>query len=257
MADSHLLNLKYPIVLVHGLGGAATYGPVDYFYGLPKLLRDAGNKVLAANLAPFHTMEYRARQLKTQIEEAFPESKVNLVGHSFGGLDVRYLAANFGFTERVASVTTIGTPNHGTVLSDISLGLLPDPTFHAVDLLLTPTKASSRAYQQTTSKFCKESLPVVAPKMSGVAYYSATSVIKGSLLKCALPIFWIPTKIIQKHEGENDGFVSLRSAMWGEHICTYIGDHYGQIGQFLGRSRGLDYVKFYTEIFKRLKRDGF
>jgi triacylglycerol esterase/lipase EstA (alpha/beta hydrolase family) len=59
-----------------------------------------------------------------------------------------------------------------------------------------------------------------------------------------------------KIEGDNDGFVSVESAKWGEHICTYSGDHYAQIGQFLGRSRGMDYMKFYDEIFTRLKNDG-
>src|SRR5689334_6446250 len=119
------LQLKHPIVLVHGLGGKSTYGPFDYFHGFGKLLRDARNTVLIPDLTPFHTMEFRARELKEQIQAALPEGKVNLVTHSFGGLDARYLAANFGFTERVASVTTIGAPNRGTMIADIALGLVP------------------------------------------------------------------------------------------------------------------------------------
>ena len=62
--------------------------------------------------------------------------------------------------------------------------------------------------------------------------------------------------MLTRYEGDNDGFVSVHSASWGEHICTYVGDHYGQIGQFLGRSRGLDYLRFYEEILRRLKREG-
>ena len=46
------------------------------------------------------------------------------------------------------------------------------------------------------------------------------------------------------------------SAKWGEHICTYVGDHYAQIGQILGRSRGLDFMAFYHEIFGHLKKQG-
>jgi hypothetical protein len=39
------LQLKNPIVLVHGLGARSTYGPIEYFYGLNKLLKDAKNKL--------------------------------------------------------------------------------------------------------------------------------------------------------------------------------------------------------------------
>ena len=251
------LQLKNPIVLVHGLGGNGTYGHVEYFYGFPKLLRDAGNEVFVPTLTPFHTMEFRARELKEQIQARIPEGKVNLITHSFGGLDARYLAANFGFTERVASVTAIGAPNRGTMIADIALGLVPDSTFQAMDLLLAPIKNSTRAYQQLTSKFCTEVLPLVAPLMREVAYFSATSVIRSPMLRTALPLFWVPTKIIQRYEGDNDGFVSVHSAKLGEMICTFEGDHYAQIGQFLGRSRGLDYIKFYSEIVTRLKREGF
>lgn len=251
------LKLKYPIVLVHGLGGKASYGPVEYFYGLTKMLRDAGNQVLVPALTPFHTMEFRARQLKEQIEAAIPEGKVNLIGHSFGGLDARFLAANYGFTERVASVTTIGTPNRGTVIGDIALGLVPESTLHAVDLLISPSKNSCRAYAQITTKYCNETLPLVAPLMPEVAYFSATSRIFKASFATALPLFWLPNKIIQRYEGENDGFVSVHSAKWGNHICTYDGDHYAQIGQFLGRSRGLDYLRFYADIISHLKTEGF
>lgn len=257
MATVHPLRLKYPIVLVHGLGGRSQYGPVEYFYGLPKLLTGAGNDLLIAQLTPFHTMEHRARQLKEQIQRRFPDERVNLIAHSFGGLDARYLAANFGFTERIASVTTIGTPNRGSTLVDIALGLVPDSTFHAADLMLSPLKNSSRAYQQITSKFCNEVMPLVAPQMPGVAYFSAASAITGPLYKVALPLFWMPTKIIRRYEGDNDGFVSVHSASFGQHICTYRGDHYAQIGQLLGRSRGLDYIRFYAEILKELKHEGF
>jgi triacylglycerol lipase len=92
--------------------------------------------------------------------------------------------------------------------------------------------------------------------MPNVAYYSATTAISNPLITKALPLFWIPHQLIKKTEGDNDGFVSVESAKWGEHICTYSGDHYSQIGQVLGRARGMDYIQFYTEIFSRLKQDG-
>src|SRR4051812_43807637 len=111
--STEALQLKHPIVLVHGLGAKSTYGPIEYFFGLPKLLKDSKNKLLIANLTAWHTIEFRSKQLKEQIEQTFPDQKVNLVGHSMGGLDARYLASKLGFADRIASITTIGTPNRG------------------------------------------------------------------------------------------------------------------------------------------------
>ena len=251
------IQLQYPVVLIHGLGAKGQYGPVDYFYGLPKMLRDAGNRILIADLTAFHLIEHRARELKEQIERAIPDGKVNLIGHSFGGLDARFLSSNAQFSERVASVTTIGTPNRGSILADVALGLMPDVTFNIADRLLSLIKSSSRAYHQITHRYVNEVFAHQAANSPNVSYFSATSVIRDPVVKTALPVFWIPHRIIKRYEGDNDGFVSAHSASWGEHIATYVGDHYGQIGHFLGYSRGLDYLKFYGEILTKLKARGF
>ena len=250
------IQLKYPVVLVHGLGARSTYGPVEYFFGLPSLLKKSRNKVLVANLTAWHTIEYRAKQLKTQIERAFPEGKVNLVGHSMGGLDARLLASQMEFSERIASITTIGTPNHGTTLGDIAVGLIPNLTALAVERFLSAMSSSSGALKQITREYCTGELQRLAPKMPGIGYFSAATSIPRPIMKYSLPIFWLPHNLLNSTEGDNDGFVSVESAKWGDHICTYHGDHYAQIGQFLGRSRGMDYLKFYHEIFSHLKKSG-
>ncbi len=254
------IQLQYPIVLVHGLGARSAYGPFEYFYGLPKLLREARNTLFIANLTAWHTIEHRGKQLKSQIENSIPDGKFNLVGHSMGGLDARYLTSQLGFGDRVASVTTIGTPNRGTVVGDLAMGLLPNTAFSTADRLLkildSSSGASSGALKQITRTFCNGEFSSAAADVPGVAYFSATSAISRPAMKNSLPIFWLPHKILHSYEGDNDGFVSVESATWGNHICTYAGDHYSQIGQFLGRSRGMDYIKFYTEIFSRLKNEG-
>src|SRR5690348_5107610 len=129
-------KLENPIVLVHGLGAKAAYGPIDYFFGLPAKLKQAGNRVFVANLTSWHTIKHRAAELKRQIEEAFPDERVNIVSHSMGGLDSRYLVSKLDFAERVTSVTTIGTPHRGSTLGDIASGIFPEATFAALDRLL-------------------------------------------------------------------------------------------------------------------------
>jgi triacylglycerol lipase len=250
------LQLKYPIILIHGLGARSHFGPIDYFYGLPGLLREAQNRVLIPKLTALHTIEFRAKQLRDQIEKAFPEGKVNLVGHSMGGLDARYLTSRLNFADRVASLTTIGTPHRGTSISDLAVDTLNPTTFSAIDRFLKVIDSSSGALTQITRSYCNGPLALDAPNIPHVAYYSATTAIANPLFTKALPLFWLPHPIIKKIEGDNDGFVSVESAKWGELICVYSGDHYSQIGQFLGRARGMNYIKFYTEIFSRLNQDG-
>ena len=250
------IRLKNPIVLIHGLGARSAYGPFEYFYGLPKRLRSAGNPFYIANLASWHTIEYRAEQLKKQIDEVFPDTQVNLLCHSMGGLDARYLVSQLGFAERVASITTIGTPHRGSIAGDIASGLLPNEAFQTADKLLRFLDLNSGGFKQITSKYSQEVFDPLCPQMPGVTYFSASSAI-GNPLSTSLPIFWLPHQILKQYEGDNDGFVSVESSKHGEHICTYRGDHYAQIGQFLGYSRGLDYIKFYDEILKKLKRENF
>lgn len=235
------LQLQFPIVLVHGLGARNQYGPVSYFYGLPKLLREEKNQVFIPNLSSWSSIEKRALQLKQQIEKAIPEGKLNLIAHSLGGLDSRYLISQLGFGERVASLTTIGTPHRGTCVGD---------------LVLKTGKSFLGGLAQVTQAYCQGEFAQYTPNHPQVAYYSASTAIFKPLFTHALPIFWPSYAYLAAQEGPNDGFVSLASAAWGHSICTHWGDHYAQIGQLLGRTRGLDYMGFYQEIFSRLKKDG-
>jgi triacylglycerol lipase len=241
------LQLRNPIVLIHGLGARSHYGPVDYFYGLPPLLRAAGNQLLVANLKPWGNIDFRSKQLRAQIHKAFPDAeKVNLVGHSMGGLDARFLASQKDFSDRVASVTTIGTPNRGSVAADLVLKLVESDGFLKV----------RGGFGQISARYCTEIFNREFPDAENVAYFSATSSIPEPIADFCLPFFRIPYRIIKRYQGDNDGFVAVESAVWGEHICTYLGDHYAQIGQLLGKSRGMDYMAFYEEIITHLKKRG-
>ncbi|HUP58214.1 MAG TPA: hypothetical protein VM598_12225 [Bdellovibrionota bacterium] len=250
------IRLKHPIVLVHGLGATREYGPVDYFYGLRERLAKAGNSVYQAKLTPFQSIEHRAGQLKAQIERTIPDEKINLICHSMGGLDGRYLISQLGFADRVASITTVGTTHRGSRLADYALSRSGPGTMRVANWLLSFLGASLEGIRQVSTEYCQRTFYRLAPNAPGVGYFSATSTIESTVPWKALPCFFLPYRILARIEGDNDGLVSEESAKWGEHICTYRGDHYAQIGQLLGHSRGLDYIKFYDQILKRLKREG-
>ncbi len=63
--------------------------------------------------------------------------------------------------------------------------------------------------------------------------------------------------MLYAREGPNDGFVSVKSAVWGESLGILEADHAQQIG--VGRSIGarFDSNRFYTELADRLGRAGY
>lgn len=247
-----LIKLRNPIVLIHGLGAKATLGPIEYFYGVPSRLRKGGNRVFVPNVAAWNSIELRSEQLKHGIESHFPDRKVNLIGHSLGGLDARLVASDPEFGKRIASVTTIGTPNHGTIIGDILVGKVPAPVHYAIEKLLGLADMSNEGFQQVTRQYNNEILQDHLKDHPDVKYFSATSHIEDPVRKNSLPVFWWTHRIIKEKEGENDGMVSVQSAKYGHFICDYPGDHYAQIGHPFGRQRGLDHLRFYDEIFKTL-----
>jgi triacylglycerol lipase len=111
---------KYPIVLCHGMAGFdSLFGVMDYFNGIQEALTSGGARVYITHVPPFNSTEERGEALLEQVEDIIAvsgASKVNLIGHSHGGLDVRYVAATR--PELVASVTSVGSPHQGAELAD-------------------------------------------------------------------------------------------------------------------------------------------
>ena len=121
---------RYPIVLVHGLLGFDNIGPVEYFYGIPGSLRADGAKVYTVQVSASNSTEVRGEQLLSQVKKilaATGATKVNLMGHSHGGPTARYVAGVR--PDLVASVTSIGGVNRGSIVADVLLGVAPAGTF--------------------------------------------------------------------------------------------------------------------------------
>jgi triacylglycerol lipase len=106
---------KYPILLCHGMAGFdSLFGVLDYFYGVESSLTAGGARVYITHVPQFSTSEARGEALLAQVEHILAVTgakKVNLIGHSHGGLDARYVAAVR--PDLVASVSSVGTPHKG------------------------------------------------------------------------------------------------------------------------------------------------
>lgn len=129
--NSSYAKTRYPIVLAHGLAGFTKVGPVDYFYGIPQDLTAKGSQVYVTLASSVNSSgDVRGEQLLAQVRNIVAISgkgKVNLIGHSQGGLDSRYVAGVA--PTLVASITSVGTPHKGSAVADIALKVLKgEPT---------------------------------------------------------------------------------------------------------------------------------
>ncbi len=133
---------KYPIVLAHGFLGADSYlGIIDYWYGIEDYIEDKGGTVYVTETSAANSSAARGEQLIVQLDElrairGKPNEKYNLIGHSQGGLDVRYVAGVR--PDLVASITTVGSPHTGVDFVDQfggDIGGLTDFLGSAVEIL--------------------------------------------------------------------------------------------------------------------------
>ena len=128
---------RYPVLLVNGIDTSPLF---RYSQRIQTMMTNlGGHSVFLATLTPYETPQRRAPELNARIHEVLKKtgaSKVNLICHSLGGLDCRYLVSPHGLrldldgapdlAASVASITTVGTAHHGTRIADVLLGLTPD-----------------------------------------------------------------------------------------------------------------------------------
>ena len=122
------MKTKYPIILVHGIA-LKEFKFLKSFGEIDRILKIQGYTVYKATTDGFGSVENNAMQLKEQILKILEEEnvdKVNIIAHSKGGLDSKYMILNLGMEECVASLTTLCTPHKG---SPIATNILKLPKF--------------------------------------------------------------------------------------------------------------------------------
>lgn len=215
-------KLRAPIVLVHGLFGfdrirVAGVTVANYFPGIVEGLQAAGNRVLVPTLSPTGGVADRARQLKDFLERTAPHEPVHLLAHSMGGLDSRYMVSCLGMSNRVLTLTTLGTPHRGTAFADWGIQRLERLLKPIFNLCGVPTQA----FYDLTTGGCRTFNDTVRD-VAGVRYFSVAGQHDGNFLS---PEWLLPYRIVMEKEGPNDGVVSVASATYGERMDVWDGDH--------------------------------
>ncbi|NRA40746.1 MAG: alpha/beta fold hydrolase [Pseudomonadales bacterium] len=137
---------KYPVVLVHGLYGFDDIFGLEYWYDIPKVLRNGGSEVFVATVSGANSPAVRGEQLIAQLEQYKADSgkdRFHLFGHSLGAPTIRYAAANR--PELVVSATSVAGANYGSEAANndtldpplikLIVGVMGNLLGHTIDLV--------------------------------------------------------------------------------------------------------------------------
>ena len=261
-------TLKYPILLVHGMGFRDRKS-FCYWGRIPKTLQSMGAQVYFGDQDSNGSLEDNAKQVAKRIDEILAQTgaeKLNIIAHSEGGLESRYIISTLGYGDKIASLTTISTPHHGSKTVDILMktpqwlvraasccvdlwfGLLGDQcprTYRAICLFKT----------DAAEAFNKEN-----PNDPRVFYQSYAFVMKNPFSDMTM---FLPSLVVGWIEGENDGLLTPETAKWGEFrgICRGIGrrgishaDEVDMRRRPLSRKMG-EGIGDITELYKQIALD--
>jgi len=243
-------RLRHPVVLAHGVLGfdkiAIGGREHSYFRGVTNHLMSVGAEVHKPRVSSSASIAVRAQEL-ADVVRAIPAKKVNVIAHSLGGLDVRYAITKLGLADRVATLTTIGTPHLGTPVADLGTKL---SDLLRLKPLIGRVVPLDGFYDLTTKKLRSFNREIV--DMPGVAYASVVAKVDRQRTN---KLLWLTHKYLTEIAGANDGMVPSASQCWGEVLKEIEADHWAQIG-WSGTS-AFDALVFYEEILRELRGRGF
>lgn len=261
---------KYPIILAHGIG-CRDDQPEKTWGRIPEALRADGNKVYFGGQDAWGSVENNARMLKERLLSALASEhaeKANLICHSKGGLEARYLAFALGMRPKIASITTINTPHRGNAAADRIFAIPGSDRMLRLIGFFVCRQAKrggdrdpdfSIALWQTTQKACA-AFDRSAPDDRCVYCQSYASRMRFSLSDTSM---WLQNAIMRYHGGDNDGIVCVESAKWGVYRGLLVSNtlrgvsHIDVVDRRGGRYRAADIPAFYVSLARELADMGY
>lgn len=230
----------FPIILAHGIARFDILreeikkefqipdNPFDdrlqYFRNVRTFLESNGfNNVFNTNVDFSGSLVKRSQQLKERVEEILRQTnaeKVHIIAHSMGGLDARMMIVDLGMSEKVASLTTIGTPHLGTILADRVLGFGGKALIKLLDDYLN---IDLDGFKDLTAEACEafNSRAMDSEARNKVFYQTYASFEEGNDMFLPLFFSWA---FIRMFDGRNDGLVPYHSQMWHSELISLDGE---------------------------------
>ncbi|KAF2751342.1 putative triacylglycerol lipase [Sporormia fimetaria CBS 119925] len=261
---------KHSVVLAHGLLGfdelrlaGPNFRGLQYWRGITDALAEKGIDVIVAAVPPSGSIEARAERLYERIAERAKGKSVNIIAHSMGGLDSRYMISQVKPTAfKVLSLTTISTPHRGSAFADYMFETIGPSRIKSLYRALESLGFETGAFSQLTTTYMQESFNPRTPNVEGVKYYSYGASLEPSFWS----VFGPSHRIIKRTEGGmNDGLVSVNSAQWGEYKGTLMGvSHLDLINwtnrlkwwiwSLTGAKKNFNAIAFYLDICDMLAK---
>jgi triacylglycerol lipase len=283
----------YPILLAHGMAGFERIGPLNYFYNVAADLRARGETVFESQVSPYDSSMVRGIELARFIDETLQSSgacKVNLIAHSQGGLDARYVISTLHYGDRIGSLSTVGTPHQGTPVADVAAGLVTGFSATVLNgILLAVEGLTSNATDPPNiqANLAQLSRPSMAafnaenPDDARVSYFSIAgrSNLAAGTTECAggvfanpsgldvlNPLLAVPASLFPFFSPDplqpvpNDGLVPVPSARWGRFLGCVPADHFDEVGQIAESApdvvSGFYHLDLYRQIVAELHQNG-
>ncbi len=265
---------RYPVVLIHGAGFRDLRWPV-YWGRIPGMLEQHGARIFYGLQDCWGSIETNAGQIAARIDEILGQTgaqKVNIIAHSKGGLDARRAASGFGCGEKIASITTVATPHHGSKTID-RLMKLPRSAWSiaafAVDNWIRIVGDQKPDFLKLCEDFTTARMAVFNeenPDVPGIYYQSFACVMSHPFSDLNLST---ANFVLNRLEGPNDGLVSVESAKWGEHFGILRSNAFRGVSHLDAidfRRRPLtekhgphigDICEFYVGLLEALKAKGY
>ncbi|MCP4156378.1 MAG: hypothetical protein GY757_52180 [bacterium] len=294
--NTEMCNTEYPIVLVHGIGWK-DMKVAEYWYKIPEYLEKRGALVYVTNQDAWNSHRERAPQVAEEISAFIKRhqcEKVNLICHSQGSLDGRWLIEKLNMKNRegelvpakqlIASYTSIAGVHRGSPLADILTGKLPRKlrpylerglnrfaTFILNDKNPHAWQAGIELGTEYMRDVFNKECHLIDDKNGGIKdniyYQSYGTRMRWTAFLSPCPtdhMLTAPWLIIKAIAGENDGQVPVKSMRFGNFRGVTAGYffspgvcHWAQINQLLGMVCLFNPRKWIATIVEDLKRMGY
>ncbi|MBX7173381.1 MAG: hypothetical protein K1X72_20600 [Pyrinomonadaceae bacterium] len=250
----------FPIILAHGIARfdilrekvaqELNISPnslddqLQYFRNIRTFLELNGfTNIKNTNVQFANSVTVRAETLTNKVNDFLIQTgaeKVHIIAHSMGGLDARWMIVKMGMAEKVASLTTIGTPHLGTVLADRIFGIGGNFLLNSLENLFG---IELDGFKDLTTEACNKFNDELrdAEVKNSVVYQTYASYEHINKMFLPLVLSWA---IIRVFEETNDGLVPFSSQKWTDKLIASDGadktikqkefpipaDHLNQVG---------------------------